>query len=90
MDWRLMVSTLVAIFIAELGDKTQIAALTLTAESGKKLAVFCGASLALVLATALAVFFGGALSYLLPSHLLPRVAGVVFIGYGAAMLMRWI
>jgi putative Ca2+/H+ antiporter (TMEM165/GDT1 family) len=48
MDWKLILSTFGVIFLAELGDKTQLAAVTLSASTRKPLAVFIGASLALV------------------------------------------
>ncbi len=47
MDWRVMITTFGVIFLAEMGDKTQLAAMTMAAESKKPLAVLIGASLAL-------------------------------------------
>jgi putative Ca2+/H+ antiporter (TMEM165/GDT1 family) len=47
MDWRLLVTTFAMIFLAEMGDKTQLAAMALSAESKKPLTVLLGASLAL-------------------------------------------
>jgi len=62
MDWKLLASTFVAIFVAELGDKTQLAALSLSAGSSSKWAVFFGSALALVATSAIAVLAGEAIS----------------------------
>ena len=42
MDWRSALATFTAIFLAEMGDKTQIAIITMTASSRKPLSVFIG------------------------------------------------
>jgi putative Ca2+/H+ antiporter (TMEM165/GDT1 family) len=86
MDWRVFFTTFGAILLAEIGDKTQIAALTLAAETKKPWAVLAGASLALVAVSALGVALGAALSTYLPVALLKRAAAVVFIALGALML----
>ena len=52
MDWRVMLTTFGVIFLAEIGDKTQIAAMTMAAEKKRPWAVFIGASLALVAVSA--------------------------------------
>ncbi len=53
MNWRIVASTFGAIFLAELGDKTQLAAITLSASTGRPLSVLVGASAALVTVTIL-------------------------------------
>src|ERR1051326_8015494 len=55
MDWRVLFTTFGVIFLAEMGDKTQLAAMTMAAESKKPWAVFLGASLALVAVSALEI-----------------------------------
>ena len=55
MDWRIMLTTFGVIFLAEMGDKTQIAAMTMAAEKKRPWEVFIGASLALVAVSALGV-----------------------------------
>jgi len=47
MDWRVLLTTFGVIFLAEMGDKTQLAAMTMSAQSKRPWAVFIGASLAL-------------------------------------------
>jgi putative Ca2+/H+ antiporter (TMEM165/GDT1 family) len=64
MDWKLLFTVLSTIFVAEIGDKTQLA--TLLYASGaevSKLTVFLGAALALILTSALGVFVGSVLSH---------------------------
>lgn len=61
MSKALFWTTFVTVFLAELGDKTQLAAMTATARSGAIVTVFFAASAALVCATAIGVLVGGAL-----------------------------
>src|SRR5436190_11904547 len=58
MDWKTLASTFGAIFVAELGDKTQLAALSMSAGSRAKWAVFAGSALALITTSAIAVLAG--------------------------------
>ncbi len=88
MDWKIFASTFAAIFVAELGDKTQLAALTLAASSRAKWAVFAGSALALVATSALAVLFGEALARAIPPLWLRRAAGVVFLVMGTLFLVK--
>ena len=75
------------IFLAELGDKTQLAALTMTAETKVPVAVFTGACVALCLATFLGVAFGSILSNWVPPSLIKKLAGVAFILVGGLILL---
>lgn len=88
MDWKLFASTFAAIFLAELGDKTQLAALSLAAEAKSKWAVFGGSALALVATSALAVAGGDLVSRLVPAIWLRRIAGLVFVAMGIVFLAR--
>jgi putative Ca2+/H+ antiporter (TMEM165/GDT1 family) len=88
MDWKLLVSTFTAIFIAELGDKTQLAALSFAAGSSSKWTVFAGSALALVASSAMAVAFGEAVSRFVSPVWLRRIAGGVFILMGMLFLIR--
>jgi Ca2+/H+ antiporter, TMEM165/GDT1 family len=87
MDWKLFASTFVAIFVAEVGDKTQLATLSLAAGGSSRWVVFAGAALALVATSALAVLLGDAVSRAIPPIWLRRGAGVVFLVLGAAFLL---
>jgi putative Ca2+/H+ antiporter (TMEM165/GDT1 family) len=89
MDWKLFFTVFSTIFIAEIGDKTQLATLLYAAGAEvNKFSVFFGASLALILTSALGVLVGAALSqYVNPKHL-AWVAGVGFIAVGIWTIVR--
>src|SRR5207244_11748805 len=87
MDWRVLLTTFGVIFLAEMGDKTQIAAMTMAAEKKRPWAVFIGASLALAAVSAIGVIVGSALSQYLPLEWIKRVAGVAFIVIGILVLI---
>jgi len=77
-----VMSTFTTIFLAELGDKTQLATLLLSAESGRPLWVFIGAALALVGSSLVGVLIGRWLATVLPPERLERMAGVLMVGLG--------
>ena len=87
MDWRVMLTTFGIIFLAEMGDKTQIAAMTMAAEKKRPWAVFLGASLALAAVSALGVMLGSALGHYLPLEWIKRAAGLGFIVIGVLVLV---
>jgi putative Ca2+/H+ antiporter (TMEM165/GDT1 family) len=87
MDWKIFGVSFVTIFLAELGDKTQLAVITMSAKTESKVAVFVGASLALVLVSLLGVLVGGVLSEYVPTEWLQRIVAVGFIVIG--LLMLW-
>jgi putative Ca2+/H+ antiporter (TMEM165/GDT1 family) len=82
-----MISTFLAIFLAEMGDKTQLATMSLSATGQSKWMVFFGAALALVASTAVAVLAGDVVARYVPAHWIRRAAGALFIGLGAMMLL---
>jgi putative Ca2+/H+ antiporter (TMEM165/GDT1 family) len=89
MDWKLLFTVFATIFVAEIGDKTQLA--TLLYASGaeaSKLTVFLGASLALILTSALGVLVGAALSQYLNPKYLAWGAGVGFIAVGIWTIVK--
>jgi len=75
-------STATTVFLAELGDKTQLAALLLSAESGRPAVVFVGASLALISSSLVGVLLGRWLSKLMAPQQLERGAGVLMVVLG--------
>ncbi len=87
MDVKLLVSTFGLVFLAELGDKTQLATLSLAASANSRVAVFLGAAGALVLASSIAVLLGGAVARLVPELWIQRAAGVGFIIMGVLFLV---
>lgn len=87
MDWKLLASTFGVVFLAELGDKTQLATLSLAAGGSSRWAVFLGSALALVATSAIAVIAGEALSRVIPPIWLRRGAGALFLVLGAVFLL---
>jgi len=85
MDWKILLTTFAALFIAELGDKTQLAVITLTCKHQKPLPIFLGATIALVSVTLLGVLGGQGVSRLLPAELLRKLAAGSFIVLGLLM-----
>ena len=86
MDWRVLLTTFGVIFLAEMGDKTQLAAMTMAAQTKKPWAVLIGASLALAFVSAIGVLVGGALGHYLPIVWIKRAAAVAFIVIGLLIL----
>ena len=81
-------ATFITIFLAELGDKTQLAAMAATAKSGEIWTIFLSASLALIFATLLGVLVGASLFKYIPAHLIKYFAGFAFIGVGVWMIFK--
>jgi putative Ca2+/H+ antiporter (TMEM165/GDT1 family) len=88
MDWRVFLTTFGVIFLAEMGDKTQLAAMTMAAESKKPLSVFIAAALALTAVSAIGVVVGGALGHYVPIIWVKRVAAISFILIGVLILLE--
>lgn len=87
MDLKVMLTTFGMIFLAELGDKTQLATFAFAAESRTKMAVFIGSAGALVVTSLLAVLFGSAISRLIPPNAIKTGAGALFVVLGLWMLI---
>lgn len=84
MDLKLLLTVFATVFVAELGDKTQLATLLFAADQEvSKLTVFIGASLALVLTSGLGVLAGGLVAEFIQPRYLSYVAGAGFILIGA-------
>jgi len=89
MDPKLLLTVFATVFLAELGDKTQLATLLFAAEGrASKLAVFLAASAALVLTTGIGVLAGGLVSQHVSPATLKAVAGAGFIAIGIWTLVR--
>jgi Ca2+/H+ antiporter, TMEM165/GDT1 family len=82
------VATTVAFFIAEIGDKTQIATVALAAAYANLLAVVAGTTLGMLLANAPVVFLGQAFASRLPLKTIHRVASGIFLVLGALFIAR--
>ena len=87
MDWKIFWTAFATLFVAELGDKTQLAVIAMTAKTKTFLSVFLGASLALVLVTLLGVLVGSFITEYIPTEWIQRIVAVIFIAVGVLMLL---
>ncbi len=82
---RVLLSTFALLFVAELGDKTQLAVINMTAKHKMPLWVFVGAALALTAVTGIGVLGGELLTRFIPEMVLRKVAAVLFVAMGLLM-----
>lgn len=82
MDWKLLATTFGTLFVAELGDKTQLACIMLAADTRKTWTVFLGSSLALVLVSLLGVLFAGFICNYISPAVIKKMAAVGFVCMG--------
>ena len=89
MEYKVFFTVFAAVFIAELGDKTQLATMLFAADKEvSKVTVFLGASLALIVASGIGVLAGSAISQYVSTRHLSYIAGIGFIGIGIWTLLR--
>jgi putative Ca2+/H+ antiporter (TMEM165/GDT1 family) len=88
MNYRLLLQTFAAVFFAELGDKTQLATLSLASGTSSRWAVFVGSAAALVTTSALAVLGGDLVGRWFPPVWIKRAAGALFIVLGVLFLAQ--
>lgn len=89
MDFKILLTVFTTVFLAELGDKTQLATLLFATDKAVgKWTVFFGASTALVVAAGIGVLAGGVLEQYVSERLLRYVAGFGFIVVGIWTLVR--
>lgn len=89
MDWKIFIAIFASVFLAELGDKTQLATMLFAADKEvSKYTVFLAASAALIVATALGVLAGSLLSAYINQKYLHYAAGIGFIAIGIFTLYR--
>jgi putative Ca2+/H+ antiporter (TMEM165/GDT1 family) len=82
MDFKMLLTTFGLIFLAELGDKTQLATFCFSADCNSRTSVFLGSAGALVLSSAIAVLFGAGVSRLIPVNYIRIGAGIFFVIVG--------
>ena len=87
MNYKIIIAAFATLFLAEMGDKTQLAVLTMSASTGRPLSVFVGAAAALITVTALGAVAGESLGRVISPQFLSRVAAVSFIAIGVWMLV---
>jgi len=89
VDLKILLTVFIAVFIAELGDKTQLATMLFAADKEvSKMTVFMGASLALIVASAIGVLAGSFISGYVSEKYLHYIAGAGFIGIGIWTLIK--
>ena len=87
MNWKIFGAAFLTLFLAELGDKTQLAVITMSAESKSWLSVFLGGSLALICVTLIGALFGQAIIKGIPQNILHYIAGGLFIVMGILAIL---
>lgn len=88
MDWKLVLTTFGMVFLAELGDKTQLLVFTLSSQHRAPWAVFLGASLALVAVSLVGAFVGGIVGEVVPAKWTQLGAGILFLAVGGLVVLR--
>jgi putative Ca2+/H+ antiporter (TMEM165/GDT1 family) len=89
MDLKLLLTVFSVVFVAELGDKTQLATLLFAADKDvNRFLVFMGASLALILASAIGVLAGGLVAQYVSEKVLHSIAGIGFVTIGVWTLYQ--
>ena len=89
MDIKVLLTVFAAVFVAELGDKTQLATLLFAADKEvSKLTVFVGASLALIVTSAIGVLAGGVISQYVSAKYLHYIAGIGFVAIGIWTILK--
>jgi len=89
LEYKVFFTVFTAVFIAEIGDKTQLATMLFAADKEvSKLTVFFGASLALIVASAIGVFAGSLISQYISEKQLHYIAGIGFVGIGIWTILK--
>tara|TARA_Y100001968_G_scaffold301631_1_gene314063 strand:+ start:642 stop:995 length:354 start_codon:yes stop_codon:yes gene_type:complete len=88
--FSILITAFSTIFLAELGDKTQIATLILSAQSGRPLIIFIGAALALISTSLLGVIIGRWIANNLPRQRFTLVSGIIMLSLGIYLVIQGI
>ena len=85
MDWKIFLTTFGILFLAEFGDKTQLAIITMSAQARKPLGVFLGAISALAVVTFLGVILGHVIHQWVRPDVLRKIAALTFVVLGVVI-----
>ena len=88
--FSILITSFSTIFLAELGDKTQLATLMLSAQSGRPLIIFIGAALALISTSLLGVLIGQWISNNFPRQRFTLVSGLIMLSLGLFLVAQGI
>ncbi|OGS70179.1 MAG: hypothetical protein A2Y96_02815 [Firmicutes bacterium RBG_13_65_8] len=86
MDWKVLWATFGLIFLAELGDKTQLTTMALSAQSRSPVSVFLGAAAALTLTSLIGVLLGGVIHRFVPAQVIQVGSGLMFLVVGLLLV----
>ena len=86
--FSILITTFSTIFLAELGDKTQLATLMLSAQSGRPLIIFIGAALALISTSLLGVLIGRWIANNLPRQRFTVLSGIIMLSLGLYLVLQ--
>ena len=86
MDWKVLWATFGLIFLAELGDKTQLTTMALSAQSRSPVSVFLGAAAALTLTSLIGVLLGGVIHRFVPVQVIQVGSGLMFLVVGLLLV----
>ena len=87
MLYEVITTTLLAFFLAEMGDKTQVATVAMAAQYQSLLAVVAGTTLGMLIANVPAVLLGDRIAHRMPVRLVHALAAAIFAGLGVATLL---
>jgi putative Ca2+/H+ antiporter (TMEM165/GDT1 family) len=90
MDWKIFFMTFMAVFFAELADKTQLVGINISAKSGRPFSVWLGSVSAYIIVTVFSVLIGAAIAKTLKPELIRVAGGSLFIIMGLLMLLKWL
>jgi len=82
MDWKILLTTFTAVFIAELADKTQLVGIGMASKSGKPLSVWLGSISAYIIITAISVLLGATLAKYIKPEVIRYTSALLFIIVG--------
>lgn len=85
---KIIFSTFLLVFLAELGDKTQLTTMLLSAQSSSKMAILIGSSIALVCSSVLGVLLGSVINKYIPTNIIQMGAAIAFIVIGVLLLFN--
>ena len=86
--FSILITSFSTIFLAELGDKTQLATLILSAQSGRPIIIFMGAALALISTSLLGVLIGRWIANNLPRQRFTLISGIIMVGLGIYLVTQ--